>query len=446
MAKQKSRQKQPSAPSAPLRPGAPALLGAAALAAGAGAWSLHLWRQLAVAKVGGTVTCPFDADGSACADVWQSGFALAVEQATGLPVAAYGVLWALVALALPLAVLVARARGRTGEISWAAALATAAAGVLASLGLAVAQLVDGRFCGSCTVQYVLVLGYAGLCFAVMARVTGSVLARGGALAAGSALLAGAVLAVVAPDAPASLPAPVPPPAAAVPAPPPRDLASYLATLPPPVAQALANALRDYAAAPAKPLREPRALEGSPMAPLRITDFADVLCSHCASLYGTLAEIRRAFPDAVAIETRYFPLDGQCNPSIPRASEDGVRCSAARALVCLEGDPRAFEIAGELYARQRGLTNDAILERAGAARGRDALAACMAAPETQAKLLADVAWAEEHGIQGTPLVLVNGREAAGFPQFLYALVLAGGDPAHPAFAALPPPTPRETAGR
>ena len=240
---------------------------------------------------------------------------------------------------------------------------------------------------------------------------------------------------------------MPPPAAGVPAAAPRDLASYLGTLPPPVAQAVANARRDYAAAPAKPLREPRALVGSPMAPLRITDFADVLCSHCASLHETLADLRRAFPaDALAIESRYFPLDGQCNPQIPRASEDGVRCAAARALVCLEGDPRAFEIAGELYARQRSLTTDAILERAATVRGRDALAACMAAPETQSKLLADIAWAEEHGIQGTPLVLVNGREASGFPAFLYALVLAGGDPAHPAFAALPAPTPRQTAGR
>jgi serine/threonine-protein kinase len=80
------------------------------------------------------------------------------------------------------------------------------------------------------------------------------------------------------------------------------------------------------------------------------------------------------------------------------------------------------------------------------KGRVALAACMASPDTQAKLLADIQWAEEHGIQGTPLVLVNGRQAAAFPAFLYALVLAGGDPGHPAFAALPPPTPQKTAGR
>ena len=42
------------------------------------------------------------------------------------------------------------------------------------------------------------------------------------------------------------------------------------------------------------------------------------------------------------------------------------------------------------------------------------------------------------IQGTPLVLVNGKKASPNPAFLLALVLAGGDPQHPAFAALPKP--------
>ena len=439
MAKQRPR-KEPEPE--PLRPGSRTLVAAAALALGAFAWSVHLWRQLAIARAGGTVTCPFDTEGG-CADVWQSGVALAVERATHLPVAAHGVLWALVALALPVAALAARARGRTGEVSWAAALVTATAGVVVVLGLALAQLVEGRFCGSCTLQYVFVLLYAGVCFAGMTRVDWPALARGGALAAGCAALGGVALAAVAPHEPAAL---APPLAPQAPAAPPRDLTSYLATLPPPVAQAVSNALRDYAASPAKPLREPRALDGSPMAPIRITDFADLLCSHCAALYDTLSELRRSLPpEALAIESRFFPLDGKCNPRIPRATEDGVRCSAARALVCLEGEPRAFEIAGQLYAHQRALTVDEVFALAAPVRGREALAACMDSPATDAKLRSDIDWAEEHGIQGTPLVLVNGRQAASFPAFLYALVLAGGDPAHPAFASLPPPTPVRAGG-
>jgi hypothetical protein len=45
---------------------------------------------------------------------------------------------------------------------------------------------------------------------------------------------------------------------------------------------------------------------------------------------------------------------------------------------------------------------------------------------------------KHGIQGTPLVLVNGRQVSPRAAVLLALVLSGGDASHPAFAALPQP--------
>ena len=40
---------------------------------------------------------------------------------------------------------------------------------------------------------------------------------------------------------------------------------------------------------------------------------------------------------------------------------------------------------------------------------------MASATTEAKLLDDIAWAVEHDIHGTPLVLVNGRKAPAFEQ-------------------------------
>jgi serine/threonine-protein kinase len=70
--------------------------------------------------------------------------------------------------------------------------------------------------------------------------------------------------------------------------------------------------------------------------------------------------------------------------------------------------------------------------------RDALAACMSDPITEAHLRSDIAWAAEHDIKGTPLVLLNGREVAPFGPLLYALILSGGEANHPAFASLPEP--------
>ena len=61
-------------------------------------------------------------------------------------------------------------------------------------------------------------------------------------------------------------------------------------------------------------------------------------------------------------------------------------------------------------------------------------------EWLAKLADDIAWATEHDIHGTPLVLLNGRPVAPFGPLLYALVLTSGDASHPVFAGLPEPRP------
>jgi serine/threonine-protein kinase len=74
--------------------------------------------------------------------------------------------------------------------------------------------------------------------------------------------------------------------------------------------------------------------------------------------------------------------------------------------------------------------------------RERLEDCVDSPETEAKLRDDIAWALQHEIKGTPLLLVNGREIPPphTLHFLYAMVLAEANPEHPAFAELPPPRP------
>jgi serine/threonine-protein kinase len=109
------------------------------------------------------------------------------------------------------------------------------------------------------------------------------------------------------------------------------------------------------------------------------------------------------------------------------------------MICMEKDWQAF--ADALFENQRWLTKRKVFEIAARFGPRRRLEECISSPETEAKLEDDIAWAREHGIQGTPLVLMNGREVPASLQFLYAMVLAQGDPAHPAFAALPPPQPQ-----
>jgi serine/threonine-protein kinase len=234
-------------------------------------------------------------------------------------------------------------------------------------------------------------------------------------------------------------APGPPPAAALPAQPAGGPLDQLLRLSPRFQQALSDSLAAFEQSEPRPVREPRALIGAPDAPVRITEFTDPLCSHCATLHRTLGQLRERVPvDSLALESRQFPLDGACNPQVPQRASDPIRCVAARAMICMEGRPESFDFASKIFEHQDELSANRIYGFAEPAIERAELRRCMAAEETEAKLQDDIAWALEHEIRGTPLVLLNGREAPAVDVFLYAMVLTLGDEHHPIFEKLPTP--------
>lgn len=217
------------------------------------------------------------------------------------------------------------------------------------------------------------------------------------------------------------------------------LDEVISRLSPSLRQGVSNALALYSRGDRVPLRPARWLIGSSTAPVRITEFTDILCSHCGELHETLKVLQEMLPSgSFALEPRQFPLDSECNPTVPSSSGRGVRCLAARAMICLERDSMSF--ADALFENQRWLTTEHIYDAAAPFMSRERLEGCVASPETEAKLRDDIAWALQHEIHGTPLLLVNGREVPPTLHFLYAMVLAKANPEHPAFAVLPPPQP------
>jgi serine/threonine-protein kinase len=153
------------------------------------------------------------------------------------------------------------------------------------------------------------------------------------------------------------------------------------------------------------------------------------------------ELERALPPgSFSVEPRFFPLDGGCNPLIHARAADPVRCLAPRVQICLEGQPGAEALAAALFAEQRTLTTERVYALAAAYATLEALRACVSSEATAARLADDVALAARYEPEGTPIVLVNGRQGSAFPPFLYAIVLAHGSPDHAAFSSLPPPDP------
>lgn len=444
-------------------------------------WSLFLWGELRLSRSGGSPFCGLG-ESHDCAAIWDSSFASSVHGMTGMPVAGWGVVWGLVALALPLAALLRAAQSRPLGPLVSAVRFTAAGGAVAVFVFVAVSLSERAFCSGCFATYVIVAAYAGIALTGWQRAGLPEAGRGLALSAGATLVAyflllypgthtprssaeasRAALAQVplaspepttsgAPSAPASSSTPSAP---ASPSAPPSEpstvkppasgsdkaLAAFVASLSPQDRQMLSNALALYRQATPRPLGIPRLLVGPASAPVRITEFTDVLCSHCAELYQTLHALReRVGPAAFSIEPRHFPLDGSCNPMM-RRGDAPVRCLAARVEICLERKPGAYDFAGTLFERQKDLRPDTVMAIAQTHAPRAELDACLASPDTDAKLGSDLQEAAAHGVEGTPLVLINGRRGAAFGPFLYAMVLTKGSPDHAAFDELPAPNPQ-----
>jgi serine/threonine-protein kinase len=224
----------------------------------------------------------------------------------------------------------------------------------------------------------------------------------------------------------------------------QALADFIGTLPVQEKQRLSNMVAMYranaAAAPAQGAQPARGLFGPNNAPLKMVEWVDIRCGHCRQLNDVMAEIKKVSPPgSFSLEARNFPLDSECNPQVQSTDGMGVRCAAAKAMICLEPTKEFWDIRDKLFTAQADLTSkDKVLEIASSgSMKRPALESCMASPETAKKLQDDIDQAMKFNLQGTPLVVLNGREGFAMPTFLYAMTLTGGESTSPAFDALPP---------
>jgi protein-disulfide isomerase len=406
-----------------------------------GAWAVWLWLKLVEARRGGAVTCALG--GGQCAAIWDSAFASAVQDSTGLPVAAWGVVWSAVAALLPLG---AR-RAPEGAIGrspfWTASTAAAALGLLGVALLAAVMYRARAVCTDCLLSYGLVLAYGALALGSAVLPDAARAARAAGLLVASGLAAWLLLlypGLRTPRAPAqaalealrALELPAGGSSAD------QQLAELLKSLDAGSLQRLSDELAALDGSPPVPVRPARALIGSRVAPVRLTEFHDLGCHHCADLHQVLRVMReRLGSDAFSLETRQFPLDASCNPQIPGPSQSPVRCTAALLMICCENEPWAFELAGRIFAVQQRLSEPLLYELASPWISQDRLASCMTSAATEARLEDDLDWARALAIEGTPLVLVNGRKGSSWPPFLMTVVLTRGRTDHPLLAHLPP---------
>ncbi|MDP2340588.1 MAG: thioredoxin domain-containing protein [Deltaproteobacteria bacterium] len=432
-------------------------------------WALFQWAELLLARVGGTPFCSIDETFN-CSAVWDSEFAVVVHDSTQLPIAGWGLIWGVLATVLPLAALVDEkhlGRGLSSSLRL-----TGLAGIASIAALGTASAIAGALCLGCIGTYVLVIVWSAIVWRATTSTGFSEPVRGVAMAAAVAVAAFLVLLVpgmrtphaeqkltlpaTSPDhkvaeKPTTPTTPQPTPQPADPSlfdgPPTGDparddlLERFMASLDEQSAQAMSDLLLQYREAKPTVMAPARHLVvGDAKAPLRLTEWTDPLCPHCAMLHATIGEISKSAPKGLfSVEARHFPLDGFCNAGVTRKSEDGARCIGAKAALCLEGDPKHHEAIEALFAAKAKTTQlvyDSLAPFTDVAK----LKKCIESPATEKKLQLDIAAAMALNIEGTPLVLLNGKEARPFGPLIYALVLTGGSDRHPAFRNLPAPRP------
>jgi serine/threonine-protein kinase len=427
------------------------LVGLGALSA---LWSVVLWEELVLVRSGGSSFCGFGGKFD-CAAVWNGAFASAVHKFTGLPIAGWGLVWSAVAFLLPLVALTRTAEGRRIDPLVSAVRLTGLAGILAVALMIAESAISGAVCVACIGTYVLVGAYAFISVLQLRPAGFPAVRRGATLAVGATAVAFLLLlypglrtpkttgeagrravAEAARGEPAGQVVPGTGDTR-------RDerLKELIGSLEPPLRQTLADSLAIYRASPTQLPPRPRALVGSDLAPVRITEFTDILCEHCASLHETMKTLRESLPPgSFSVDSRQFPLDSRCNSLVGGSREDDVRCVAAKARICLEPSGNEPKLAEALFARQKGLTREKVFEIATPFMPRADLEACIDAPPTRAKLEQDIAAASRYDSDGTPIVVVNGKKGTSFGPFLYAIIQARGSAEHPAFAILPPGDP------
>lgn len=142
-------------------------------------------------------------------------------------------------------------------------------------------------------------------------------------------------------------------------------------------------------------------EGPPDAPVTIVEWADFECPACQGMYPALEAIREKYPEQVRLVYKHYPLV-KIHPHAELAAKAAI--AAANQGKFWEMHHRLFSAHGRLEQQD--------LEEYAKELGLDVakLRADLNAPATLERLEKDVKQAESLGLEGTPFIFINGREA------------------------------------
>jgi protein-disulfide isomerase len=153
-------------------------------------------------------------------------------------------------------------------------------------------------------------------------------------------------------------------------------------------------------------------KGPAKAAVTIVEFSDMQCPHCAKAAPAIEQLLAQEPEAHFV-FQNFPLPAHNWAEKAAGYVDCVgRASAGGA-----GNDAVWKFIQKTFEEQANITESnadeklkAIATAAGASA--DDIAACSAKPDTKARIEASLALGKSVGVNGTPALFINGRNASG----------------------------------
>jgi len=152
----------------------------------------------------------------------------------------------------------------------------------------------------------------------------------------------------------------------------------------------------------------RPMWGREGAPITIMEFSDFECPFCKVAALNLKPRLKAYQDNIAFYFLNYPLDKSCNPTLPQNMHEQA-CDTAKAALCAREQGKFWPFHDLLFAQQPKFSHDQLLgyaKKVGLDVGK--FEWCMGSDEIKQKLAADIEAGKAANLEGTPMVLINGR--------------------------------------
>jgi protein-disulfide isomerase/uncharacterized membrane protein len=154
------------------------------------------------------------------------------------------------------------------------------------------------------------------------------------------------------------------------------------------------------------------------APIRIVEYADLLCSDCLYLNEQLVRLKEEFGDHMNVAFQFFPLDASCNQVVEKDKHPGA---CALSFMAAHDPARFRAVHDEIFANFEAAKDP---DWRGDLAQRHGVTAALTDSTTIDRVLRLIATGVEyertsdeysHGIRSTPTMIINNRMVIGtFP--------------------------------